>query len=147
MANVTNPALKDLDVLAGMWNVAIIFPADPSNVVRSHVSFEWLEGGAFLLMRLPVDTDAPMKSLWLMGRDDAVDAYTVLYFDTRGVSRVYQMSLARGEWKMWRDAPGFSQRYTGTLSQDRNIITARWEKSSDGSHWEHDFDLTYTRSV
>ena len=80
-----------------------------------------------------------------MGRDESLDRYTVLYFDTRGVSRIYQMSLEGGQWKMWRDAPGFSQRYVGTFSEDKNSITARWEKSSDGLNWEHDFDMTYTR--
>jgi hypothetical protein len=35
--------------------------------------------------------------------------------------------------------------FTGTLSDDGSTIVARWEKSSDGSHWDHDFDLIYTR--
>jgi hypothetical protein len=48
-------------------------------------------------------------------------------------------------WKMWREAPGFWQRYEGRVSQDGKTITARWEKSSDGSAWEHDFDVTYTK--
>jgi hypothetical protein len=39
----------------------------------------------------------------------------------------------------------FSQRFLGTFSDDRNTIAGRWESSSDGSDWEHDFDLTYTR--
>jgi hypothetical protein len=28
---------------------------------------------------------------------------------------------------------------------DENPITARWEKSSDGIKWEHDFHITTTR--
>jgi hypothetical protein len=36
-----------------------------------------------------------------------------------------------------------SQRFNGMFSEDNNVITARWEKSSDGSHWERDFDPTY----
>jgi CBS domain-containing protein len=31
------------------------------------------------------------------------------------------------------------------LSEDGNTISGAWEKSDDGSTWEHDFDLTYTR--
>jgi hypothetical protein len=46
---------------------------------------------------------------------------------------------------MWRDAPGFSQRFTGTISQDGSSIRAAWQKSPDGSSWEHDFDLIYAR--
>jgi hypothetical protein len=71
--------------------------------------------------------------------------YTALYFDDRGVSRIYQMSLEGRQWKEWRHAPGFSQRFAGTISADGNIISASWEKSSDGTTWQHDFNLTYKR--
>jgi len=37
------------------------------------------------------------------------------------------------------------QRFTGTFSADGKIIEGRWETSRDGSSWEHDFDLTYTK--
>jgi hypothetical protein len=46
-------------------------------------------------------------------------------------------------WKQWRQAPGFFQRFTGAISADGNTISASWEKSSDGSTWQHDFNLTY----
>jgi len=52
---------------------------------------------------------------------------------------------SEGVWKLWRNSPGFSQRFEGHFSADRNTITARWEKSFDGSTWEHDFDLMYSK--
>ena len=55
------------------------------------------------------------------------------------------MSYLEGVWKMWREAQGFQQRYEGTVSKNGQTITARWEKSFDGSTWEHDFDVTYTK--
>ncbi len=55
------------------------------------------------------------------------------------------MSLDDSTWKIWRDFPGFSQRFTGTFNEDGKTITARWEKLSDGLKWDHDFDLTYTK--
>jgi hypothetical protein len=39
----------------------------------------------------------------------------MLYFDSRSVSRIYQMSLSAGVWKLWREAPSFAQRFEGTL--------------------------------
>jgi len=69
----------------------------------------------------------------------------MLYSDERGVARIYQMSLEGGVWKMWRDSPGFSQRVTGTISSDGNTITWHGELSYDGSNWEQDLDVTYTR--
>ena len=81
----------------------------------------------------------------LIGSDQSADHHTALYHDSRGVSRVYQTSWSEGAWTIWRNAPGFSQRFTASLSEDGRTLTGRWEKSEDGSRWEHDFDLVYTR--
>ncbi len=59
--------------------------------------------------------------------------------------RVYRMSVANGVWKMWRDAPGFNQRFIGKISGDGKAIAGQWEMSPDGTNWEVDFDLTYTK--
>lgn len=87
----------------------------------------------------------PPQALWLISRDDSTPNYTVLCYDARSVSRIYQMSFSDGVWKMWREAPGFWQRYEGTVSSGSKAITAHWEKSSGGTTWEHDFDVTYTK--
>jgi hypothetical protein len=65
--------------------------------------------------------------------------------DARGVYRVYQMSTVDGVWKLWRDSPGFFQRFTGTFGDDGDSIGGGWEKSPDGSNWETDFEVTYAR--
>ena len=46
---------------------------------------------------------------------------------------------------MWREAPGFSQRFIGTVSADGDTVDARWETSEDGVTWNLDFELTYVR--
>jgi hypothetical protein len=140
-----NPALKSLEVLVGEWNVELVFPADPATIGRTHTSFTWLKDGAFLMMHTGGETSGTPWSTCIMSRDDSVETYSMLYYDWRGTSRIYEMSLEHGRWKQWRKAPGFSQRFIGTFSSDLLTITAHWEKSFDGSHWEHDFDLTYTK--
>ena len=143
-----NPALESLGMLVGEWNIEITsmsFYADPSAVARGHTSFNWLEGGAFLLQHSEIQNSDFPRSIAIIGPDDAAKTYYMLYSDSRGVSRIYQMSLSGGVWKLWRDFPGFSQRFTGTFSDANHTLTARWEKSSDGSNWEHDFDLKYTK--
>jgi hypothetical protein len=40
---------------------------------------------------------------------------------------------------------GFWQRFSGTLSDDGDSIRGAWEKSPDGSSWEHDLDVIYAR--
>jgi hypothetical protein len=64
----------------------------------------------------------------------------MLSFDSRSIARIYQMSLCDGVWKLWHDAPGFSQRFEGAYSDDWMTISGRWEKSADGVQWELDFD-------
>ena len=143
-----NPELERLAVFVGDWDIEITsmsFHPDPSAVARGHTSFQWLERGAFLLQNSEIpDTEFP-RSTSVIGADDSAETYCMLYFDSRGVSRIYRMSLSGGIWTLWREFPGFSQRFHGTFSDDHSTITAYWEKSSDGSHWERDFDLTYTR--
>jgi hypothetical protein len=58
------------------------------------------------------------------------------YYDWRGVARVYQMTLAAGTWQLWRDEPGFCQRFTGVLSDDETRIDGAWQTSADGVDWE-----------
>jgi hypothetical protein len=136
-----NPALQGLNVLVGEWEMEN--PRYPE--VHGRAAFAWLEGGTFLVQHAEVAHPLAPNSTMIIGRDETTELYCILYYDERGVSRVYQMSLSADIWKMWRDSPGFSQRFIGTFSNDGRIIKGGWEKSADGSNWEHDFDLTYTK--
>jgi hypothetical protein len=40
---------------------------------------------------------------------------------------------------------GFSQRYSGIFSDDGETIAGSWEICHDGTTWEHDFELTYSK--
>jgi hypothetical protein len=135
-----NPALADLGILVGQW--AVESPQFPEG--SGLATFRWLEEGAYLHWRSEVSDPAP-TSTWIIGRNEPTEPCTALYHDTRGVSRVYRMSLDGGVWKVWRDSPGFWQRFIGTLSEDASTIRGGWESSKDGSTWEHDFDLVFHR--
>ena len=144
-----NPALKALEGLVGEWEMelsnASFLPPSSGSVKGPPVFFSWGEDGAFLLMRMGDKSPGPPQALWLIHRDDSAPNYIVLYYDARNVSRIYEMSWQGQLWKMWRQAPGFWQRYEGRVSKDGKTITAHWEKSQDGTTWEHDFDVKYTR--
>lgn len=145
MTIAASPALQKLGPLVGEWEVELRFSAHREETVRGRASFEWFVNGAFLMYRLGDVAAGPPYSISLIGGDDSAESYTVLYADDRRVSRIYHMRFEGTEWTMWREAPGFWQRFTGSLSDDGDTITARWEKSPDGARWEHDFDLTYRR--
>jgi hypothetical protein len=142
-----NSALESLEVFVGEWEMEVSrasFIPDPSATLSGYASFKWIEDGAFLVGRQG-DKSIPPFSIWVISRDESAETYKMLYFDDRGVSRIYDMSFNDGTWKIWREAQGFFQRFTGTFSKDGKTISAQWEKSSDGKTWEHDFDLTYTK--
>jgi hypothetical protein len=109
------------------------------------VAFAWIEERAFLVQRWRSDEPAAPDGIAILGFDEAAGGLVQHYFDSRGVARVYRASLEDGVWRMWREHPGFDQRYAGTLCGDGATITGAWEKRTDGATWEHDFDLVYTR--
>jgi hypothetical protein len=138
--------MQQFAVLVGEWDMVGTHPALPS-AVQGHTSFEWLVEGALLLWRFDWQPGDIPSALSVIGHDDAVDTCSMLYADERGVARIYQMRLDGGVWKMWRDSSGFSQRMTGTFSADGNTIFWRGELSRDGSTWEPDLSVTYTRKA
>jgi hypothetical protein len=142
----SNPSIENLERLVGSWQVEITMPSDPPLIVRGLTVYKWLEEGRFLLMRSNVEhADFPIAAA-VVGGDDSNGSYSMLYSDSRGVTRIYAMSLSGEVWELWRNAPGFSQRFTGEFSEDGNTITGRWEASADGENWKLDFDLTYTKA-
>jgi hypothetical protein len=50
-----------------------------------------------------------------------------------------------GGWKLWREASGFWQCYTGVFSGDGRTVEGGREGSAEGLRWKHDFDLNYMR--
>jgi hypothetical protein len=149
-----NETLRRLDLLVGDWTAEASLDGLPAG--RGRVTFAWVEGGAFLRMHAedepPLPTTppgwvehSPSPVTALFGLDDQDEIFTMLYADGRGVLRVYRSTLADGTWTMWREAPGFHQRFTGTVSGDGRTITGGWDASADGVTWTRDFDLTYTR--
>lgn len=139
----TNP-LTQFETLVGEWTMVGTHPAFAAPA-HGRSSFTWLKEGALLLWHFDWERPGPPSALSVIGHDDSLDTCSMLYADERGVARIYQMSLAGGEWTMWRDSPGFSQRVKGEFGEDGNTIVARGGLSRDGSHWEQDLDVTYTR--
>jgi hypothetical protein len=160
----SNLLLSRLDAFTGTWEVEASVHGRAMG--RGRATFEWREEGAYLFQRAeagpplpPTPADwpegAPTREQWqeysplpvtmFIGLDDTAERFTVLYADAREVFRVYQMSVDDGVWRLWREAPGFHQRFTGRFGAGGRTITGAWEGSPDGTDWAYDFDQTYTR--
>jgi hypothetical protein len=134
-------SLASLAALIGDWTMES--PQFPELSGRAKI--EWIEDGAYIAVRDEVDRGDVPSGMWIVGADDSTRELTSLYHDSRGVRRVYQMSLADGVWKIWRNAPQFNQRFTGKLARDGHTITGQWEMSTDGTDWKLDFELVYRK--
>jgi hypothetical protein len=144
-ASIPNPSLKPLEVLVGEWRTVGSHPMMPGITLHGHVSFRWIEGGAFLMMQSSVEEPDIPSGIVVFGHDDATEGYSMLYFDERGVSRIYEMAFSDNVWKYWRNAPGFLQRCTGLIADDGGTIKLQGELSRDSTTWEEDLSQTYTR--
>lgn len=147
------PAWLDrLAVLTGQWEMEATFeagyfsPDSPAITGRgAQTTFEWLDGRFFLTQRFTSEQPAAPSGIAIIGAGPEPGTFTQHYYDSRGVTRSYQMALDGRTWKLWREAPGFWQRYTGLIAGDGNTITGAWEGSADGQDWKHDFGLTYIK--
>lgn len=144
-AAIPNPRLRPLSILVGEWTTVGSHPGIPNTILHGHAAFEWIEGGAFLRMHWEIDEPGIPSAIVIFGSDDDLDTFFMLYFDERGVSRKHEMTMRDNIWHYWRNAPGFSQRFTGTFGNNGNTIVGVGELSRDGSTWEPDLQLTYTR--
>ena len=142
-------ALEGLVPLVGEWVAEATFSFAPEPI-RGRRTFAWELGGQILLDRSEVDLPEAPDSVAIVSVADDGD-YVQHYFDSRGVVRVYRMTLRDGAWTLLRDRPDFSpldfhQRYVGRFSADGRTITGRWEASRDGgATWEHDFGLSFRK--
>jgi hypothetical protein len=140
-----DPRLEPFNALLGEWTIEATHPAYPSTVVPGRATFEWLEGEYFLIQRSRADHPDFPDGIAVIGATSEGDL-SMYYFDSRGVHRVYTVSMSNGVLRIWRDAPGFSQRFTGTLQDDGRTIAGLWELSRDGSSWDDDLEITYRRA-
>jgi hypothetical protein len=141
-----NAALERLDALVGTWSMEAGPPGGPPWPGEARVSFEWLKGRQFVIERWTIDVPEFPDGIAVIGAGDEPESFRQYYFDSRGVHRIYEMTLDDGAWRLWRNAPDpFPQRYTGTFDADGKTISGRWEKQEDGSTWETDFELIYRK--
>ena len=146
-AAIPNPALETLAALVGRWDTVGRHPLMPGVVLHGRVEFDWLEGGAFLLMRTEMDEPGIPSGLAIFASDDAAHRLFMLYFDERGVSRKYDVTFSDGVLRWSRDEAGFAQRFAITIASDARSMAGRGEMSRNGARWEGDLELEYRRAA
>ena len=137
-----DPALESFDALTGTWVTEAVHPALDA-VVPGSTTFEWLEGGHFVVMESRNDHELFPDAIGVIGAPEAGDGLVMEYFDSRGVRRTYGVSLADGVLRMWRDHPGFEQRFSATLGDE--AFEGLWQLARTPDEWVDDLKVVYRR--
>ena len=137
-----DPALEPFEALIGSWDTEAAHPLVDA-VVAGTITFEWWEGGHFLVIRSHAGHEQFPDGICVIGAPEEGDGMVMEYFDSRGVRRTYGISLEDGVLRMWRDAPGFDQRYSATLRTDR--FEGLWQLAETPGEWRDDLKIGYRR--
>jgi hypothetical protein len=137
-----DPALQAFDALIGTWATEATHPLF-DGVVPGSVTFEWLEGGRFLVQRSRNEHELFPDAISVIGAPETGDGLVMEYFDSRGVRRTYDASLDGGVLRFWRDAPGFDQRFSATLGRDS--FEGLWQLAETPGDWKDDLKVAYHR--
>jgi hypothetical protein len=142
MGDTPAAAVPALGRLVGTWTTEATHPQVPGTVVRGRTEIEWLEGERFLIVRARLDHPDFPDSISIIGDTDGLKMH---YFDSRGVYRIVEVSISDDSWKLWRDAPGFSQRMIHTFEDSGDTIVGLAQLSRDDATWDDDLKITYRR--
>jgi hypothetical protein len=137
-----DPALEPFDALIGTWDTEAKHRLVDA-VVRGSTTFEWLEGGHFLLQRSQSEHELFPDGISIIGAPEAGEGLVTEYFDSRGVRRTYRVSLDDGVWRIWRDQPGFDQRFSATPAPDS--FEGVFELAETPGEWQEDMKVIYRR--
>ena len=84
--------------------------------------FTWLDGEVFLILRFAAGNPTALSGIAIIGPGETAGTFCQYCYDSCGVACICQMSLNDGVWKLWREASGFWQRYTGVFSSGGRTI-------------------------
>src|SRR5689334_17284581 len=109
------PELKSLGVLIGEWKHDIEFKNAPDNGGTGSVTYEWLEGGFFIVERFEqtFKKEGAHKGISIIGYDQDNKTCLSHFFDNHGNLRTYRLSIKDGVFTV----AGEWERYTGKISE------------------------------
>lgn len=134
--------LAPLDALIGTWSTEAKHRL-VDEVVLGSATFEWLEGGHFLVLRSHNDHELFPDAISVIGAPEARDGLVMEYFDSRGVRRTYEVSFEDGVLRWWRNHPGFDQRSYARLGPDEFEFVHQLAETP--GEWRDDLRTTYRR--
>jgi hypothetical protein len=128
-----DPALKRLGRLVGRWGV--------SGEARGEVTYEWMEGGFFLVQRVDLQQfGQSSKGIEIIGRerpfgaDKSSEDIRSRYYDDQGNTFDYVYELEDDTLTIWGGERGSPAFYKGTFSDDGDTLTGAWVYPDGGGY-------------
>ena len=134
--------LRHLDRLVGTWHVA-------GRVVGA-VTYEWTEGGPFLLLHVDLDgAGRRIQGLEVIGRHpDEVDGEAAAdegipahFYDSNGDVQLHIYELDGDTLVVWRDERGSTAWFRGTFTSDGTVIVGQCTQTTGDA-----FEVVLTRA-
>jgi hypothetical protein len=134
-----SPALESLDVMVGMWDLKGP-ESGPDGEIHGQVTFEWMEGGFFLVQSVDLDyVGRKIKGVEYIGYDGSNNTLKSYFFSNTGpgpfggVALEYVWELGDDDTlTIWGGFVGSPAAFKGEFSDDHNTITDRWEWPGGG---------------
>ncbi len=133
-----DPRLRRLDPFIGTWSMQGK-EANEYGEIRGTLSFEWMEGGYFLLQHVDLDhAGHPVKGIEVIGygRDwegRAPKDCTSHFFDNDGNHFEYIYEVGDdGTVTIWGGYVGSPAAFRARISEDKQTITGRWDWPGGG---------------
>jgi hypothetical protein len=129
-APVPNPDLQSLDRLVGTWEIS-----DPSGKgeISGQVSYEWVEGGFFLMQRFDLLHGEHRNKgveyighFQLFGEEPSEEIKTRVFSFLDGMVLDYVYELEADTLIIWAGEKGSPAYFKGQFSEDGNTLTGAW---------------------
>ncbi len=96
-------------------------------------------------MRSEVDQPQFPSGLAVIGSDDVAGKFAMTYFDERGTSRIFQVTVGDRTMTWRRDDPQFSQSMTIMAEDGGDKLVSKGRMSRQGGAWVDDRSQVYLR--
>jgi len=124
-----SPALRRLDRLVGTWEL--------SGDVGGRVTYEWMEGGFFLLQRIDLGQEA--AGMEVIGHERGFQAEPSAdvksrFYSSSGDTLDYVYELDGDTLTIWFGERGSPAYYRGEFSGDGNTLAGAWHYPGGGGY-------------
>ena len=146
------PEHAQLGVFLGKWTFegqAQASPYGPAGKLSSTDTYEWLPGGFFMNHQWDVHQGGvDFKGLEILGYDARGKSYTSRFFDSLGNSGAVKGSVQGNTWTWTAESEvaGKPLKERGTSTVNGDVMTSKWEYSTDGTTWKTNYESKGTRT-